>query len=1105
MLENSGKTDWYVGKRYEANRISPILNIANEEVRQYITEVCKEAADFFHAKTIHIGGDEYFAIATGSAADPLVEWANETLGIKNADKFDAMKLYFNEVAGAMIDEGYNVLLWNDLVRKGGNVELDKRVTIDFWAGGWTSSYRGSQAAEDGYHTLSSSSTNYHNLWYQPRKESVRNPFPKEMYEKFTRYNYSVSSSTYADDEIITANKDKAMGQMFPIWSDILGGVSEPVLARTVFPRYGVFSYIIWGGQCEEKPLSYEEFERVMFALGSPREDIKTNVKINYNENDLNIVIDEIETKLAAIDVNEDNQSNIDKLNAKIADVKENTGDYAAGAFYTDIINELIHDVENLQYVKIVEEHIADKESLKEALETIKEIDLGLYTDDSVAILNEAVKIARRMIANPNSTQEEVQEAETLLLTASEQLVYRAADYRRVEEAIVKAEALNPENYIDFSGVEDAIEAVVYDLDITNQDRVDAMAETILSAIDSLVPAFELGDKTQLQMLVDEVDKLDMRYYTEASAEAFVIALEKAKEVLANLVPRVEEVEDALETLIDAKTDLVYKKADYSKVDAAVAEAEALNPDDYLNFEILESALDAIIYDLDITKQNEVDAMANAVLNAIGKLDSKYGYKGWLMETLEDAKSYDLNLYTEESAADLLAAIEAAEAILDNPKATQDELDDAEVALWDAMDYLKYKPADYSELNALVEKIELLNPEDFVYFEYVSDRILNIRYDYDLGKQNLVDKMVEDLLWEIENLEPLYEVGDIIVLQEKLDEISAMDMSLYTEESVAVLDEVIKSTQDVIDSILPKKEVVEARLDALNEAVSALEKKSESEETDKEDLAALIDYANKAKKDTSYKYVVAKVREMFEKALADAITVNDKAEATQAAIDEAYEALLKIVHLLEFKGNMERLESLVVTAREEKSEKYTPASWTVFAEALQEAEDILAGGNTLQEEVDAARTKLLNAIFGLREVPNKDKLDQLLEKVKAMDLSIYSAKTASAVKAAYAQAVAVFEDENADQKEVDAAVAALEKVIAGADGSEETDETSGSEDKVVSESTGNKTNTTGNATNKMAGNTAAKTGDAANTAIPAAAVLASVLAAIAAWRRKANHA
>ena len=65
------------------------------------------------------------------------------------------------------------------------------------------------------------------------------------------------------------------------------------------------------------------------------------------------------------------------------------------------------------------------------------------------------------------------------------MTYRKADYTKVEQAIAKAEALNPADYVDFSAVEKAIQAVEYDLDITHQAEVDAMAQAILSAMEGL--------------------------------------------------------------------------------------------------------------------------------------------------------------------------------------------------------------------------------------------------------------------------------------------------------------------------------------------------------------------------------------------------------------------------------------------------------------------------------------------------------------------------------------------------------------------------------------------------------------------------------------------
>lgn len=70
--------------------------------------------------------------------------------------------------------------------------------------------------------------------------------------------------------------------------------------------------------------------------------------------------------------------------------------------------------------------------------------------------------------------------------AIDQLEYKAADYTEVDKAIEKANKLNKDNYEDFSKVEDAIKTVVRSKNITERDEVDAMAKAINDAIDALV-------------------------------------------------------------------------------------------------------------------------------------------------------------------------------------------------------------------------------------------------------------------------------------------------------------------------------------------------------------------------------------------------------------------------------------------------------------------------------------------------------------------------------------------------------------------------------------------------------------------------------------------
>ena len=127
-----------------------------------------------------------------------------------------------------------------------------------------------------------------------------------------------------------------------------------------------------------------------------------------------------------------------------------------------------------------------------------------------------------------------------------------ADYTAVDAAIAKANALNKDNYKDFSAVETAVNAVARDKNITEQSEVDAMAKAIENAI---------------------------------------VALQ-------------------------------YKDADYTKVDAAIAKANALNKDNYKDFTGVEAAIGAVVRGKDITQQADVDAMAKAIENALAALQYK---------------------------------------------------------------------------------------------------------------------------------------------------------------------------------------------------------------------------------------------------------------------------------------------------------------------------------------------------------------------------------------------------------------------------------------------------------------------------------------------------
>ena len=143
-------------------------------------------------------------------------------------------------------------------------------------------------------------------------------------------------------------------------------------------------------------------------------------------------------------------------------------------------------------------------------------------------------------------------ADTATHTQTIAMTYLPADYTKVDAAIAKANALNKNDYKDFTGVEAAVNAVNRGKNLTEQTEVDAMAKAIEDAIAALQ----------------------------------------------------------------------YKDADYTKVDAAIAKANALNKNDYKDFSGVEAAVNAFVRGKNITEQSEVDKMAKTIEDAIAALEKK---------------------------------------------------------------------------------------------------------------------------------------------------------------------------------------------------------------------------------------------------------------------------------------------------------------------------------------------------------------------------------------------------------------------------------------------------------------------------------------------------
>lgn len=126
--------------------------------------------------------------------------------------------------------------------------------------------------------------------------------------------------------------------------------------------------------------------------------------------------------------------------------------------------------------------LADYQAVEAAEQKIP-TDLSVYTDESVNTLNTI--LAQISYDMSKAQQQEVDTLARMLENAIAGLVYKNADYSKVDEAIAKANALSRDEYKDFSGVDAAINSVVRNKNITQQDEVDAMAQAIEDAIAAL--------------------------------------------------------------------------------------------------------------------------------------------------------------------------------------------------------------------------------------------------------------------------------------------------------------------------------------------------------------------------------------------------------------------------------------------------------------------------------------------------------------------------------------------------------------------------------------------------------------------------------------------
>ena len=298
---------------------------------------------------------------------------------------------------------------------------------------------------------------------------------------------------------------------------------------------------------------------------------------------------------------------------------------------------------------------ADKTELQVAYDLAAAMDLSIYTDESRQMMEEAIAAAAEVLANENALQAEIDEALNNLNAAKDQLELKAVDKSELEKMIALADeyagkigSYTPDSAEAFQAAYDAAKTVFENAE-ASQEEVDNIVEVLQKAIDGLELAKEISTAV-LEYALALAETADTEGVLDSVAEIF----NNAKASAQNILERVQAG------------------------DASVT-------------------------------QDMVDESWQNLIKAMQYLSFKQGDKTDLQKVIDLANSLDLSQYLDEGQQAFNDALTAAEAVLADGNAMQDEVDQAWKALLKAMSELRLKPSK-DALEDLIASAEGLNTE-----------------------------------------------------------------------------------------------------------------------------------------------------------------------------------------------------------------------------------------------------------------------------------------------------------------------------------------------------------------------------------------------------------
>ncbi|MGX7024214.1 hypothetical protein, partial [Vagococcus hydrophili] len=461
------------------------------------------------------------------------------------------------------------------------------------------------------------------------------------------------------------------------------------------------------------------------------------------------------------------------------------GDEALGnpnaATLNSAFNELKRAMEHLVPVVAVGE--AGREQLLEEINQAKLQKETDYTTESYNKLQVAISYAEKIYGDKNSSVESLSEARNQLLQARKGLVSKDDLRKQLSITYVEAkDAIEKQKISYFTNKSYSVMNEAYkkalELDKNRKATANELNQALLDlqkAISDLVPSTNIET---LQKLIDEASEIISKpnekwKYTTKTWNELNIQLHNAKDILSASESAMEDISIASNHLSKALNNLISKEDLLSQLDVSLEAGKTVDEIDYSYYNGKETALNqsyqefkkvfekASKIDRSKIEADELSKLIDSLNQSIASLvTTKEEATQSLIGTLEKAKTSGISSDTSrpndlyKNGFMIKNSIKNAENILKDPKATADDINNANVMLQEALDNAEYQEAKANDVRKKIDQhikdFSKLNPKDYVigyddYEKVIKDSQAELNRNYGLTLDELTD-----MLTNIEN-------------------------------------------------------------------------------------------------------------------------------------------------------------------------------------------------------------------------------------------------------------------------------------------------------------------------------------------------------------------